>query len=228
MNDFLNTATANPMHNTLRRTVETLSQSTQEKLAQHWEVFFQYFQNRCNQAIKNATYKGLYEVGAFAIMHACAHMQRVVHDTDLNQMFAQLGENIADTIEKYEEIDAHVDLYWNAFAEQYRNCMPHCNNQVFSDFQQEVAAQARQLYHNNPDVDIQLTALSAVQYATIHVARKGVHHPGIGADMTAVSQMAAEQKEMLSRMQNEIYEPRDYISDVYAPTQDDIEVEEML
>lgn len=228
MKQFLNTSTTDPIHNTLRRAIESLAPDAQDKVSTYWNDFFEYFTKFCSRTLERRPGEGLYTASTWAVIAACYHEMDAIDDKDAKAAFSQLKHNAGNTIAQCSAIDMKVNMYWYSFAEQYKQYMSHCNNLVFDEFQKAVANNARELYAQNPNQDIQLTALAAVQQATIHIARKSANNSGIGADMTVVSQIAVGQKEMLLKMPTERYEPRDYVDHGDTPSQYEEDMDELL
>lgn len=211
MKRFLNKPTVNPMHNVLRRAIESLDTRQQDIIAQDWHSFFTKFQETCDSFVTKRPGQGLYTTGAIATLLTCSYMQRQTQDLATASVFDALGEKVSEQQEAFEDIDTRVGMYWYAFAEQYGNVMPHCNNRVMEDFQHAVATAAHQEYIHNPDRDIRFTGLEAVQQATIEIARRHPDNEMICKDMTWVSKIASEQKSMMYSEVVLTVEPKDLV-----------------
>ncbi len=209
---FLSQKTANPMHNELRRTLNSLSDEQLSHIEQNWGTFFSNFNQACQEYIHNRPGMGLHMTAAWAIIGACVKADKEVLDPKAKEAFNQMRYNISEQLEKLDAIDTKIEMYWYVFAESYRECMPHCNNRVMEDFQREVAKFGHHEYIHNPDRDLQLSALAAVQQATIVIARTHATNEQIGADMTAVSQIASEQAALMNCAEF-VIEPREYVMD---------------
>lgn len=193
LKSFMKHSTVNPMDSVLKQAMGTLDKYQQDHIAKYWQQAFSHFQEVCDAYRTQRPGQGLYTTGALAVLNMCNYM-RHTPDMDTMQAFEKLNDYIAENFNVFEALDTKVEMYWYAFAEEYRGVMPHSNNRVMEDFQHEVATAAQVEWMNNPGQDIRLTAFSAVQSATIAIARAHVNSTGICADMTRVSKIAAEQR----------------------------------
>lgn len=190
MKTFLQTHTINPTRATLQRELLSLDADVQELIESHWETFMQKFQLSCQM---NAG-RGLYTTAIRAAIFASNDLWRTEQNPALCEKINQWIEALCDKMNDMQALDTKVECYWYNFAEQYRAHMPHCNNRIMEDFQAEVAKVAHKQYQQNPDCDIRLIGLDAVQAATVAMARSHPEHHALCADMTNVSRIAHEQK----------------------------------
>ena len=193
MKSFMKQLTVNSMDSVLKQAIGTLDEHQQDRIAKYWQPAHTRFQEVCDASRTQRPGQGLYTTGALAVLSMCNYM-RHTPDVDTMQAFATLSDYVAENLNLFEELDTKVEMYWYAFAEEYRGVMPHSNNRVMEDFQHEVATAAQVEWMKNPGQDIRLTAFSAVQTATIAIARAHTNNTGICADMTRVSKIAAEQR----------------------------------
>lgn len=194
---FMNTSTANPMHNELRRAINSLDTHQQGIVEAHWNTFFANFENFCSKYQNEYKGQGLYTTAIWALSSACINLKHAALSTDELQTVTALNEYTEKNISKAEKLDIKIELYWYEFAESYRNCMPHGNNQILEDFKREVAKTAMSMLRATPDKEINIIGTDAVQKAATELAGKHPNNVSLCSDMTRVSKVAGEQRSMI-------------------------------
>lgn len=229
MQNFMNKATANPMHNTLQSAIEALGPYARSALTNNWSEFYAKFQETCDAYIGTRPGQGLYTTGVYSVIHACNHMRHMVQDMDALQMFSQLAEAAAEQLQEYEKIDTKVNMYWYSFSEDYASYMPHCNNRILEDFQRLTAKYAHQEYIHNPNEDLRVTATKAVQQAAVEMQTSHADKPHIVHDMQRVHSVAAEHRSMILDTIVAPYEPKMLVhSEDYEGELDENDLEETI
>ena len=211
MRNFMNKATANPMHNVLKEAIQALEPSAQPELIVNWQAFFLKFRETCDAYIGTRPEQGLYTTGAYSLIHACNHMRLMVEGANEMRAFERLSEMAMEKLEGYQNTDVLVELYWSHFAEDYAMYMPHCNNRIMEDFQKLTVKYANQEYIHNPDADIRITAASAVQQAAKEMVTLHPDAPHIQADMQHIEMIARDHRAMLLDALAVPYQPKDIV-----------------